>query len=613
MHILDRGTTLQAAAAMPSGGPVAIDDSSPSFMHWIDVPVDGAQPRRVWIDVGAHRGEYTFHRAAADPDLTVFAFEPNLEVIRHRIGKLPNFVVLPYAVSETDGSADFFVNSLSFSSSLNHLNPARIGADDYLDLPTGARLRETVTRTVPTIRLDTFLSSLGIDEVEFLKVDAQGHDLAVLKSAGLLLRDIKMLVVEASVVAQHQYLGSPSKDEIVSFLAERGFALTATETQTAGEEENLTFVREELAQPEHHATSAPASTATPRVTVVVPTRNRAPYLRRTIDSILSQDYPNVEVIVVDGDSDDGSQDILASYGEQIRYISEPDRGPFDAINKGWFMGSGEILAWLNADDVYEPHAIRRAVAFLEANPDVAVVYGACGLTDEDGRTRFVMPAPNWDLEVALRYCNHILYQAATFMRREQVEAVGWLYPAWTHDHELWLRIAINGGKIRGIPFQLASARVDQPDTYEGLPSRYGPAKVELTRRIFALETLPPPLRRMRRRAMSNSYARGLDYFHARYPHHWWWALKCFVLAVVTDPANLPQILSDIRLRIVWRLPAITGFLGLPGRAVRPVRRLRLSKLGGLVRGASSLAAPVALVGIWLELRKSNAEDQPEEH
>jgi len=558
----------------------------------------------VWIDVGAHRGEYTYHRASAEPDLTVYALEPNLDVIRGRIGQLANFVVLPYAVSETDGVADFYVNSLSFSSSLNRLNPARMDEDDRIELPTGAQLREVGKRSVPTIRLDTFMASLGIEEVEFLKVDAQGHDLAVLRSAGRFLRDIQHIVVEASVVSEHQYVGSPSKDEIVSFLENNGFRLVHSESQTAGEEENLTFARGEPS-----LAPLPDSLRTPLVTVVVPTRNRAEYLRSTIDSILTQDYPNIECIVVDGDSTDGSQDILATYGDRIQFISEPDRGPFDAINKGWLIGKGEIVAWLNADDTYEPHAIRRAVAFLEANPEVSVVHGSCGLTSVDGRLRFVMPTPTWDVEVAIRYCNHLIYQPTAFMRRHAVEAAGWLYPAWTHDHELWVRIALNGGIIRGVPYHLASARVDQPDTYRGLPKRYAPAKVELTRRIFSLPSLPPSLRHLRRRAMSNSYARGLDYLHVQYPHHWYWGIRSFTLAVATDPANLPQILGDIRLRIQWRLPLLGRLVGFPGRVLNRRPRLHATKIASTVRGIASVGASLAVIGIWVELRRSSEDEK----
>src|SRR5689334_23085686 len=85
----------------------------------------------------------------------------------------------------------------------------------------------------------------------------------------------------------------------------------------------------------------------PLVTIVVPCRNREQYIGSTIDSILGQDYSNIECIVVDAASTDGTIDVIKSYGDRVRWISRPDRGAFDAINEGWKMGKGEILAWLN--------------------------------------------------------------------------------------------------------------------------------------------------------------------------------------------------------------------------------------------------------------------------
>jgi len=104
----------------------------------------------------------------------------------------------------------------------------------------------------------------------------------------------------------------------------------------------------------------------PLVSVVVPCLNRARFLVPTIESILEQDYPHLECIVVDGGSTDATVGILQSYGDTISCVSEADDGHADAINKGWWMSQGQILAWLNADDLYvTPHAVGKAVAYLE--------------------------------------------------------------------------------------------------------------------------------------------------------------------------------------------------------------------------------------------------------
>lgn len=117
----------------------------------------------------------------------------------------------------------------------------------------------------------------------------------------------------------------------------------------------------------------------PLVTVVVPCLNREHFLVPTIESVLQQDYPYIECIVVDGGSTDGTIDVLKRYEGQIRWVSEPDNSAADAINKGWQMSKGEILAWLNADDIWAvPSAVSQVVEYLQTHPGVDVVYGDCG-------------------------------------------------------------------------------------------------------------------------------------------------------------------------------------------------------------------------------------------
>ena len=106
---------------------------------------------------------------------------------------------------------------------------------------------------------------------------------------------------------------------------------------------------------------------------------------RTIDSVLGQSYPHVEYVVIDGASTDDSVPILQSYGRRLRWLSEPDRGQADAINKGLALGTGDILAYLNSDDVLLPDALDRVVACFRRHPDADVVYGRAWFIDEDDR------------------------------------------------------------------------------------------------------------------------------------------------------------------------------------------------------------------------------------
>ncbi|HCR71136.1 MAG TPA: glycosyltransferase, partial [Anaerolineae bacterium] len=121
----------------------------------------------------------------------------------------------------------------------------------------------------------------------------------------------------------------------------------------------------------------------PLVSIVTPSFNQAEFLEKTIQSVLMQDYPYIEYIVIDGGSTDGSVDVIKKYQDKIRYwVSEPDKGQTEAINKGFAKATGDILAWINSDDTYNPKAVGEAVLYLIENPDVAMVYADCNFIDE---------------------------------------------------------------------------------------------------------------------------------------------------------------------------------------------------------------------------------------
>jgi FkbM family methyltransferase len=194
--------------------------------------------RGVWIDVGAHSGNVTFHHAQNNPSLLVYAFEPNWKLAAKMMGKLANFVVLPMAVSDQDGLAEFFVNSMDAASSLLPMDDA--GLKGWAG---GESLRVESAIVVHTIRLDTFIESMDIKDVDYLKIDTQGADLKVVQSLGSRISDIRRITLEADLKSIRLYKGSASKDEIVKYLEGSGFNLSGVETQTLGQEENLTFDR----------------------------------------------------------------------------------------------------------------------------------------------------------------------------------------------------------------------------------------------------------------------------------------------------------------------------------------------------------------------------------
>ena len=181
----------------------------------------------------------------------------------------------------------------------------------------------------------------------------------------------------------------------------------------------------------------------PLVSIITPSYNQARFLPETIQSVLSQDYPRTEYIIVDGASTDGSVEIIRQYASQLTWwVSEPDQGQTDAINKGFSHASGEILAWLNSDDTYQPGAISGAVELLEAHPGVAMVYGDANLIDERGTVMGRFPARQTDLPGLLRGSVHIPQQAA-FFRARLWRQVGPLDPSFhfAMDYDLWVRLA----------------------------------------------------------------------------------------------------------------------------------------------------------------------------
>ena len=179
------------------------------------------------------------------------------------------------------------------------------------------------------------------------------------------------------------------------------------------------------------------------VSILTPSFNQARYIEATINSVLSQDYPNIEYMIVDGGSQDGTVETIKKYENKLAWwVSEKDKGQTDAINKGFARAKGEILAWLNSDDTYEPGAISAAVKYLQEHPEVGMVYGDCNFINEAGRVigKFGSAQTNQQL---LRQGYVHLPQQTMFFRAELWKQVGPLDPSFyfAMDYDLWTRIA----------------------------------------------------------------------------------------------------------------------------------------------------------------------------
>ncbi len=214
--------------------------------------------------------------------------------------------------------------------------------------------------------------------------------------------------------------------------------------------------------PAPSAPDLPEGAAWPRITVVTPSYNQGAYLEETIRSVLLQGYPNLEFIVVDGGSTDGTLAVIRRYEPWIDYwVSEPDAGQTDAIRKGVGKSSGEILAWLNSDDLYAPGALPVVGARFAGAPQVDLLYGDCAMIDGAGRLMDRFRVRQGGLPELLE--ENFIPQPGAFCRREIWETVGGPDPAlqFVMDYDLWIRLFLAGVRAEYLPVPLAWFRYHQ--------------------------------------------------------------------------------------------------------------------------------------------------------
>ena len=181
----------------------------------------------------------------------------------------------------------------------------------------------------------------------------------------------------------------------------------------------------------------------PKVSIITPSFDQARFLEQTMRSVLEQDYPNIEYIVIDGGSSDGSLEIIQNYADRLAYWqSQKDKGQTDAINQGFARATGEILAWLNSDDILYPGAVSSAVRQLRDHPEVGMVYSDCHWINAQGKVIGNFPAAQTDLKKLRRGYVHIPQQTA-FFRADLWRKVGPLDDGFyfAMDYDLWTRLA----------------------------------------------------------------------------------------------------------------------------------------------------------------------------
>ena len=211
----------------------------------------------------------------------------------------------------------------------------------------------------------------------------------------------------------------------------------------------------------------------PLVSIVTPSFNQAIYLEQTLRSVLEQDHPSIEYIVIDGGSTDGSVNVIKKYEDKLAYwVSEKDNGQAEAINKGLARATGDIVAWINSDDFYLPGAITSAVKAFEANPDAGMVYGDTVAVDENGEFIHFPKYAQWGLQDLLTF--NIIGQPAVFMRRDVLLQAGFLDPSFHFllDHQLWIRMASHAPMIY-IPERWAAGRFHESAKNVALAEKFG--------------------------------------------------------------------------------------------------------------------------------------------
>ena len=198
-----------------------------------------------------------------------------------------------------------------------------------------------------------------------------------------------------------------------------------------------------------------------KISVVTPSYNQGQFIERTLQSVASQSAPGFEIehVVFDGGSTDNTVQILKNFNPPVRWVSKKDKGQTDAVNQGIRATDGEIIGWLNSDDIYYPGAIARVVAYFNAHPDVDVVYGMADHIDLQDKAFEAYPTEPWDLERLKFTC--FICQPALFFRRRVVEQHGLLDESLTYcmDYEYWLRLGEVKVRFGYLEEKLAGSRL----------------------------------------------------------------------------------------------------------------------------------------------------------
>lgn len=306
-------------------------------------------------------------------------------------------------------------------------------------------------------------------------------------------------------------------------------------------------------------------TMAPRITLITPSYNQAQYLEATAQSIVEQDYPNLEWMIVDGGSTDGSVEIIRKYeGYLAWWVSEKDKGQTDALNKGLRRGTGDLFAFLNSDDLYTPGTLHAVGEAFASDPSLTMLLGRCQYITADGSPMDeCLYAGDLSIEDFIAY--NLVPQPSLFLRLDVCRAVGEFDNGmqYAFDHDYWLRAMLLGHRIRGMDRLLSLYRLHEAS--KTVTERYKQDLDIVAAHRKAMRSLPvqDPLRQALQRN-SARFCRRVAIEHYAWTRNPSIALRFFRQMLALDPTVCDMRMLKVAIKAALRIPA--PLPNLPGRA-----------------------------------------------
>ncbi|HEY9075641.1 MAG TPA: glycosyltransferase family 2 protein [Anaerolineaceae bacterium] len=276
----------------------------------------------------------------------------------------------------------------------------------------------------------------------------------------------------------------------------------------------------------------------PLFSVITPSYNQAQYLEQTIQSVLNQDYPNLEYLVIDGASTDSSLEIIRKYADRLAFwVSEKDHGQAEAINKGLARARGEYIAWINSDDYYLPGALHSAARAFEQNPRCGMVFSNLLAVNGAGEPINIIRYGNYTLDDLMQF--NMLGQPAVFMRRSFLERAGYLDQKLHYmlDHHLWLRLA-QQAPMRYFDQVWAAARYHTSAKNVSQAPGFARETYEVVAWMQSQPSLEEQFHRLRRKIWAGAHRMNGRYLlDGGYP---WRSLKAYLKSLLCYPPTALQ-------------------------------------------------------------------------